>query len=252
MKKLVFLLCLSMSVSWANTDPHKELKEERHKYMKLYVQEKMKQATYQKELNKLGNLKDIQNASTQLQYYTYVNKELLDKYNQLLILSNRSWRCCVKKVTSIYISPYTHAYYARIANNILLDKKIEFLSKDLPILNEQKKEITIKYNKIKQETSLLNDALRKLVKYTNNNDNFKYHKIKLVTGRGLFHFIPVEKKVLKPENLGYGTQSYKDFINDPKVFWEHTYYSYSKSYGRYDRVNVNGIALSSPRQLEIK
>lgn len=157
-KKILLLLCLSMSFSWAS-DPHKALKEERYKYMKLYADEKRKQATYKKELNKLGNLKDIQNASLQLQYYTYVNKELLEEHSKFT------------RDNPNYEKKY-----------LLWKKRYDYLVEQIPIVIKEREVEMKKYGNNNAKYNNLRKELLKLIEYADKNltfhrvqlDNYKY------------------------------------------------------------------------------
>ena len=149
-----------MSFSWANTDPYKEMKDERYKYMKLYVQERMKQMEYERQVPEL-DLKNMSNfylsdkmLDVQISYYEYLSKSLLNDNN-------------VK-----------FNYYNTLANGFseedieLYKKRHEYLKKNVPLLKVKFIKLMNSYVKLLKENKILAENQKRLINYINKEVKF--------------------------------------------------------------------------------
>ena len=257
MNKSLFLLCIISSGVLATTnivDPYKEMKEERYKYMKLYADEKRKQAEYERQVPEL----DLRNMSN-----FYLTDKMLDaqiNYYKTLSLSLFNGKYSVSPPDIFYktqyykrilgtekVYEYTKLSQKNISENKfnLYKKRHEYLKKNVPLLKVKFIKLMNDYVELLKENELLKTNKKRLLNYINKEVEF----INVETKRYSFSILSKYKTYDKSQYYysGYFNEPYS-----PNKPWNKPYTAiepliiYSKPRTIYiglDNILVNGEEL---------
>ena len=214
--KRVILLCLFVSLgSWASNDPHKEMKDERYKYMKLYADEKRKQAEYEKEVPILKSMSNF-----------YLSDKMLNVQNNYYKYITFSY----VKNNSYYTQLFNKTYYTLTENDVneknynLFVKRNNYLKKQIPLLKDEFVKSMHNYVKLAKIYIKLRDNRIKLINYAHKNLKYyvlnkKSYKVRknytFVQSRNNYYYEPKISLIYSNNNikpiLKYNLYSYSPF-----------------------------------------